>query len=102
MCFGEISSHIFLDCEFAMDFWRKSPFRLCTNSRKHVDFGAWCHEILSVLDAEQSGLFVTLIWGLWTLRNRWVFKKKRESVEISLERFVDSWRRYVAATEAQK
>ena len=98
----ETISHIFLDCEFAMDFWRKSPFRLCTNEREHVDFGAWCHKALSELNADQSGLLVTLIWGLWTIRNRWVFEKKRASVGISLERLVDNWRRYVTAMEEKK
>ena len=98
----ETPSHIFLDCELAMDFWRKSPFRLNTISREHGDFGAWCHDLLRVLDAEKSGLLVTLIWGLWTLRNRWVFEKKRERVGASLERLVGSWRRYVAAMEEQK
>jgi len=85
-----------------MDFWRKSPFRLCTNEREHVDFGAWCHKALSELNADQSGLLVTLIWGLWTIRNRWVFEKKRASVGISLERLVDNWRRYVTAMEEKK
>ena len=98
----ETPSHIFLDCEFAMDFWRKSPFRLNTFSRDHGDFGAWCHNFLRVLDAEQSGLLITLIWGLWTLRNRWVFEKKREKVGTSLERLVGSWRGYLAAMEEQK
>ena len=36
----ETSSHIFLDCKFAMDYWGKSPFRLCTTSRRQKDFGA--------------------------------------------------------------
>jgi len=98
----ETPSHIFLDCDFATDFWRKSPFRLCTNSRRQRDFGAWCHEMLSVLDADQSGLLITLIWGLWALRNRWVFEGKKESVGISLGRFVDCWCRYAAARETQR
>jgi len=34
---------------------------------------------LNMLDAEQSGLFITLIRGLWVLRNRWVFERKREN-----------------------
>ena len=55
-----------------------------------------------MFDADQSGLFVTLIWGLWVLRNRWVFEGKRENVGISLVRFVDGWGGYVEAMEAQK
>jgi len=80
----ETLTHILLDCDFARDFWRKSPFRLCTSNRRLCEFGAWCHDMLSVLDEDQSGLLVTLIWGLWSLRNKWVFEKKRENVEISL------------------
>ena len=98
----ETTSHIFLDCEFAMDFWRKSPFRLCTNEREHVDFGDWCHKALSELNANQGGLLVTLIWGLWTIRNRWVFEKKRANVGISIERLVDIWRRYITAMDEKK
>ena len=98
----ETPSYIFLDCDFAMDYWRKSPFRFCISSREQNDFDAWCHEILNKLDAEQSGLFITLIWGLWVLRNRWVLEGKRENVGISLVRFVDFWRRYDEAVMAQK
>ena len=98
----ETPSHTFLDCEFAMDFWRKSPFRLCTKSRSQRDFGAWCHKVISALDEEQRGLFITLIWGLWCLRNRWVFEGKREHVGTSLMRLVDSWRKYVEAKEAKQ
>ena len=58
--------------------------------------------MLRMLNDYQSGLFVTLIWGLWGLRNRWVFERKRENVGISLGRFVDCWCRYVAAMESQK
>ena len=55
-----------------------------------------------MLNAEQSGPFITLIWGLWVLRNRWVFEGKRENVGIPLVRFVDFWRRYVEAKMAQR
>ena len=98
----ETPTHIFLECDFARDFWRKSPFRLCTKSRSQCDFGAWCHEVNSVLDEEQRGLFITLIWGLWFLRNKWVFEGKREHVGLSLLRLVDSWHRYAEAMKAQK
>jgi len=66
----ETPTHILLDCDFATDFWGKSPFRLCTSNRRQRNFGAWCHDMLSVLNDDQSGLLVTLIWGLWGLRNR--------------------------------
>jgi len=91
-----------LDCDFAKDYWRKSPFRFCPSSRQQKDFGAWCHEFLTKLDTEQGGLFLTLIWGLWGLRNRWVFERKKEGVGTALARLVDVWRRYDEAMKAQK
>ena len=55
-----------------------------------------------MLDADQSGLFVTLIWGLWFIRNSWVFKGKKEEVGLTMLRFVDGWSTYIEAMESQK
>ena len=76
----ETTTHIFLDCELAMDYWRKSPFRLSTCKRKEKDFGAWCHGFINMIDADQSGLFVTLIWGMWFIRNSWFLKVRRRKL----------------------
>jgi len=55
-----------------------------------------------MLDDDQCGLFVTLLWGLWTIRNGWVFGGKKEEVGLVMLCYVDGWRSYMEAVESQK
>jgi len=66
----ETTTHIFLDCDLAVEYWSKSPFRFGTRDRTELDFGAWCHDTIKLLDKDQCGLLATLLWGLWLIRNR--------------------------------
>jgi len=96
----ETTTHIFLDCDLAVEYWSKSPFRFCTRDRHEHDFGSWCHGTTKLLDKAQCGLLATLLWGLWLTRNRWVFDRKREDVGLTMLRCVDSWNHYVEVMQA--
>lgn len=73
----ETVTHVFLDCALAKEIWAKSPFRFEIQDRNHNEFGAWCHHLFSLLDAEQRGLVMSILWGIWNSRNKWVFEKRR-------------------------
>ena len=98
----ETTTHIFLDCELASEYWAKSPFRMCTKDRKEKDFGAWCHSTIKELDDDQRGLLVTLLWGLWTIRNKWVFEGKKGEAGLNVMLFVDGWRGDLEAMESSR
>ena len=98
----ETTTHIFLDCELTMEYWAKSPFQFSIKDRNEKDFGAWCHGTIKSLDDDQCGLLVTLLWGLWITRNKWVFEGKKEEVGLNVLRYADGWRCYMEAMESQR
>jgi len=49
------------------------------------------------LNADQWGLFISLLWGLWNITNRCIFEGKKEEVGLTTIRYADKWRNFVVA-----
>lgn len=69
-----------LDCDLAQEIWIKSPLRWNTKERDEVDFGECCMKKLETIGPEERGLVMTITWGIWKARNKWVFDEKKEDI----------------------
>ncbi|KAJ8431611.1 hypothetical protein Cgig2_001088 [Carnegiea gigantea] len=96
-CTFTVKSAILLTKEMALK--PKTTDKVNCSGRRERDFRTWSHSLAEKFDGDECGLLVSLIWGLWSVRNKWAFERKWEEEGHALTRYVDEWRAYVDALE---
>ncbi|CAN1756679.1 Putative ribonuclease H protein At1g65750 [Linum perenne] len=74
---SESSSHMLLDCPFAMQVWMKVLPRAASERGNHRDFGSWWVAMLQ--DKENNIKFGITAWLLWSARNKLIFENLVQS-----------------------
>lgn len=69
-CADETVTHLFLQCQFAQEFWRALRISVVSNVQDLADLAAPCH-----LPVKHFQVFFLLcFWGLWIHRHDVVFR----------------------------
>ncbi|KAL2926792.1 hypothetical protein RDABS01_028382 [Bienertia sinuspersici] len=80
----ESSHHLLVHCVVARRIWEVSPLRLQVGVGGLQTMKEWVSELLNRFkDAEWRAIFWSLLWGIWLMRNVWVFEKRwRNEVDV--------------------
>lgn len=95
MCNSDIEHllHVFFDCTFAKQCWQYAGMALNTD---HIeDVPIWLLNTLSTGKSESNIKVCTILWGIWTWRNKRVWESKSVSAALTMENsfhHVSEWR----------
>ncbi|CAN1187552.1 Putative ribonuclease H protein At1g65750 [Linum perenne] len=103
--FNESISHVFYECNFAMQVWRAALPEAITVRNACRDFDSWWRVMISNKDSNTQ--FGIIAWLLWRARNQLIFEERSLSVlEISeqckfwIDLVLSSWKTSQLGREA--
>ncbi|XP_074300658.1 uncharacterized protein LOC141631956 [Silene latifolia] len=75
----ETVEHLFRDCEVSARIWAGSVLSIRVEGAKHLTMTDWIIDWVQYLGRQEEGrrrviLFIAIIWGLWTIRNKIKFE----------------------------
>ncbi|XP_063936211.1 uncharacterized protein LOC135147251 [Daucus carota subsp. sativus] len=94
LCVGDIEhvNHLFLDCQFAQDCW--SEVNLNYNDREEEYAHEWFLNMLSKAPNDVLIRIATVLWDIWFVRNKRVFKNRLMSAAFGIQwsrKQVEEW-----------
>lgn len=99
----ETTAHIFFQCDFAMQVWRKvaihlgAPIMISTNVVTETWRLSAAIPSSTRAKARWATFFVCTVWGIWKQRNKRIFEGQRDSANIVAEWIIQEatlWERY--------
>lgn len=98
MCKGHLEStaHALLDCKIARKVWRNSPLGNAVQGDKFPDIVSLLYYLPQQHSDLKGELVATLLWVIWSARNKLLFKGVKENPAVLVARatsVVDSIKR---------
>ncbi|XP_024042201.1 uncharacterized protein LOC127899370 [Citrus sinensis] len=95
----ETTAHALMECKSARVVWKTTKFASDIGNIAHQDILSFVHEAVRIMDKNDADLVIALCWVIWSARNLFLFRGKRDEPYITAakaEAVVDSFKRIQA------
>uniref|UniRef100_A0A803QH07 Reverse transcriptase domain-containing protein n=1 Tax=Cannabis sativa TaxID=3483 RepID=A0A803QH07_CANSA len=94
----ESIGHALFGCSHAKNIWKESKFIIDFNKAQSMFNGDYLHYLSAVYTQEDFELFICLLWGIWTDRNR-VFHGGKARISSSIITYTTGFHRDYSRTK---